>query len=65
MPSVKLTVLCQILAAGGGGGGGGTQEVFTGAAPPAAPTDPTKPAVFYPTGGGSLFQWDVGSASWV
>jgi hypothetical protein len=62
MGAVKLSLLCQILA---GGGSGGTAQVFTGAAPPAAPTDPTQPAVFYPTGGGSLLQWDIGTATWV
>ena len=48
-----------------GGTGGGTIQVYTGAAPPAAPTDPTKAAVFYPTGGGSLQQFDLGSGTWV
>ncbi len=47
------------------GGGGGLLEVYTGAAPPAAPDDPLSGAVFYPTSGGTLFQWDVGSQSWV
>ena len=47
------------------GGTGGSTQVFTGAAPPAAPTDPTKAAVFYPTGGGALLQWDIGGAAWV
>lgn len=55
----------QILTAlrGISSGGAGAQEVYTGAAPPAAPDDPTKPAVFYPTGGGALLQWD--GAAWV
>ena len=43
--------------------GGGTIQVYTGAAPPAAPYDPTKPALYYPTGGGALIQWD--GAAWV
>lgn len=47
----------------GGGGPGGTQQVYTGAAPPAAPDNPALPAVFYPTGGGTLSQWD--GAAWV
>ncbi len=58
---LELALLQQIVNAGGGGGG--TIQVYTGAAPPAAPDDPTKPALFYPTGGGTLFQWD--GASWV
>lgn len=41
------------------------REVYTGAAPPAAPDDPTRPAVWYPTGGGSLLQWDVALQAWV
>lgn len=47
------------------GGGSGSQEIYTGAAPPAAPADPTKPAMFYPSGGGAIQQWDVGGAAWV
>lgn len=45
------------------GGGGGAQQVYTGAAPPAAPDNPALPALFYPTGGGTLLQWD--GAAWV
>lgn len=47
----------------GGSGPGGAQQVYTGAAPPAAPDNPALPALFYPTGGGTLFQWD--GAAWV
>jgi hypothetical protein len=32
---------------------------------PAPPDDPTKAALNYPSGGGSLTQWDVGSQAWV
>lgn len=46
-----------------GGGAGGAQEVYTGAVPPAAPDNPANPALFYPTGGGALQQWD--GAAWV
>ncbi len=60
---VIAQLLCEIKTNGGGGGGGGTIQVYTGAAPPAAPDDPTKPALYYPTGGGTLFQWD--GAAWV
>jgi len=63
-PGMIIDLLVN-LNAGGGGGGGGTTQVYTGAAPPAAPGDPTKPALFYPTGGGSLQQWDVAGAAWV
>lgn len=59
----ELALLQQIVANGGGGGGSGTIQVYTGAAPPAAPDDPTKPALWYPTGGGGMLQWD--GAAWV
>ena len=39
-------------------------QVYQGRAP-AAPDDPTKPALDYPVGGGSLQQWNVGTAAWV
>ncbi len=42
-----------------------TAQVYTGAAPPAAPNDPTRAALWYPTGGGSLLQWDLVGAAWV
>jgi len=42
-----------------------TFQVYTGVAPPAAPDDPTQPALFYPSGGGPLSQWDVGGGAWV
>lgn len=48
-----------------GGGGSGVQQVFTGASPPAAPTNPAIAAVFYPTGSGSIQQWDVASQAWL
>lgn len=47
---------------GGGGAGSVAQQVFQDEP---VPTDPTKPAVSFPTGGGSLTQWDVASQSWV
>lgn len=50
---------------GAGGGGSGTQQVFTGASPPATPTNPAIAAVFYPTGSGSIQQWDVASQAWL
>ena len=57
--------LLVVAAQGGGGGVSSLLEVYTGAAPPAAPDDPNAGAIFYPTGGGTLFQWDVGTQSWV
>lgn len=48
----------------GGSGGTGTQMVFI-ARNPAAPDDPTKPALNYPSGGGPMTQWDVASQAWV
>lgn len=60
MPAVSLVALCNIADAGGGG----TIQVYQGRSP-AAPDDPTKAALDYPVGGGTLLQWDIGSASWV
>lgn len=39
-------------------------QVYQGRSP-AAPDDPTRPALDYPSGGGSLLQWDVPSQLWV
>jgi hypothetical protein len=61
VPFLTIQAIRGITA--GGGGGGGDQQVYTGAAPPAAPDNPALPAVFYPTGGGALLQWD--GAAWV
>ena len=33
--------------------------------PVAPPPDPGSPAVYYPSGGGVLYQWDVGSQAWL
>ena len=58
---VIAQLLCEISAEGGGG----TTQVFIDYAPGTPPTDPTKPALSYPAGGGSLSQWDVASQTWV
>lgn len=50
--------------AGGGSGGSGTQQIFEGR-DPAAPDDPTLPAISFPTGGGTTTQWSVASQAWV
>lgn len=62
--AITLQKILQVLNGGGTGGGGGlgTQQVFEGR-DPAPPDDVTKPAVNYPTGGGSLTQWN--GAAWV
>lgn len=60
---MKLVLLCQILEVIGGGGVGSPQQIYTGGSPPAAPDDPSLPAMYYPTGGGTVLQWD--GASWV
>jgi hypothetical protein len=57
-----LIVIAQAMADGGGTGGGGTIQVYEGR-DPAPPDDPTKAAVNYPVGGGSLTQWT--GAAWV
>ncbi len=41
-----------------------TTQVYEGRAP-AAPDDPTRPAINYPTGGGSIEQWSVVGQIWV
>jgi len=45
----------------GGGSGSGTQQVFLDSD---GPDDPTLPALRFPTGGGSLEQYDPGDAQW-
>ncbi len=40
-------------------------QIYTGSLPAPTPDDPTSPALFYPTGGGSLLQWDTSSQQWV
>lgn len=62
MAAVNTSLLCQIVDAGGGTGG--AVQVYIDRAP-AAPDNPALPALSYPTGGGPLQQWDVGSATWV
>ena len=57
---VIAQLLCEISA---GGGGCGTIQVFANY--PAAPTDPTKAALSYPSGGGTLYQWDLVTLAWV
>lgn len=54
-------LMCEIADSGGGGG---AQEVYIGR-DPAPPDDPTKPALSFPSGGGTLTQWDVNSQTWV
>ena len=41
------------------------EQIYTGAAPPAAPANPTEAALFYYAGGGSVLQWDVDTQAWV
>jgi hypothetical protein len=58
--SAALYLLNQIVA----GGSSGAQQVYIGR-DPAAPDDPTLPAISFPSGGGSITQWDVASQTWV
>lgn len=44
--------------------GSATTQIYQGRAP-AAPDDPTRPALNYPIGGGGLEQWDIPSQLWV
>lgn len=61
----EVRSLQKIVSLGGGGGGGGDVQVYTGASPPAAPDNAALPAIFYPSGGGTIQQWDVGTAAWI
>lgn len=49
---------------GGGAGGGGTIQIYTDPKP-VTPIDPTLPALYYPSGGGTLEEWDVASQAWL
>lgn len=49
---------------GSGSGSGGFGGVYEGRAP-AAPDDPTQPAIDFPVGGGSIQQWSVILQAWV
>lgn len=55
---LQTYLLCNIVS-----GGGGTQQVYTGAAPPAAPLNPAQPAIWFPTGGGAIKEWT--GVAWV
>jgi len=44
--------------------GSGTQQVYQDRNP-AAPDDPALPALSYPTGGGTVTEWDVASQTWI
>ena len=48
----------------GGGSGNGAIQIYEGRAP-AAPDDPTLPAIDFPSGGGSMQQWSVVLQAWV
>lgn len=39
-------------------------QIYQGRAP-AAPDDPTLPALDYPLGGGSIQQWNIATLTWV
>lgn len=56
-----LYLLSQVVVNGGVGGA----QVFIDYAPGTPPTDTAKAALSFPSGGGSLSQWDVGSQAWV
>lgn len=64
--AAKLVYWLSAISAGGGGGGGGTIQVYTSAAPPAAPADPTKGALWYSNapGGGGLKEWVITDGAW-
>jgi len=45
--------------------GGSAQQIYTAAAPPAAPDDPTLGAIWYPLSGGGQLEWDTVGLTWV
>lgn len=62
---VKIAYWAKQVADNGGGGGGGSTQVYTGAAPPAAPANPAIAAVFYPTNDALPLQaWNVTTQAW-
>lgn len=62
LPYATLQALVNVAAViAAGGGSGGAQEVYSPI--PAAPDDPTKPALAYDAPSGNLLQWD--GANWV
>lgn len=46
------------------GSGSTLQQVYQAASLPAAPNDPTKPAVFYPDPTGTMLEWSVTNQAW-
>lgn len=64
--ATSLNTLCAIKDNISGGGGGSVQ-VYGGVAPPVAPADPTKAAIFIPDDGTLPFQsWPPGGAGgWI
>lgn len=62
--SLLASAVYQLCLLNEGGGGGALQQVYIDR-DPLPPNNPALPAVNFPSGGGVLTQWDVGSASWV
>lgn len=62
--SLLAAMVYQVCLLNAGGGGGALQQVYIDR-DPLPPNNPALPAVNFPSGGGVLTQWDVGSASWV
>lgn len=61
-PGMIIELLVSLNIEGGGGGGGNqVLQDATGGPPP----DPLRAAISFPTGGGTISQWDVNSQSWV
>ena len=63
--AIEQKILGALVDGAGGGGGSGSAQMYTGAAPPAAPSDTGAAAIFYPDGGGPIQQWDTVSQAWV
>lgn len=59
-----LVVIAQLLCQINEAGGLSLVQVYEGR-DPAAPDDPTKAALSFPTNGGTLTQWSVALQAWV
>ncbi len=62
---LKECLLVAAQSGGGGGGGGSAQFVTYTVGSPAAPSDPTLPALAYdPTGNLPTLGWNTGNQTW-
>lgn len=65
MTAAMIPVLCAVVAGGGLASVQVYQGVFVDPNGNVTPSDPTKPALYFKNGGGTLWQFDVPSQTWV